>query len=189
MVPRVDQTCAAPRDNTLPPRLLSAGGNLGSASPSALVFRLRNELSRLPLQPWPDLGSGPRCGRFRRRASRCGGRLRQRCRARPARHAQAVRSAVTPERRVGALKRRRLASIRLPNALHRVASPQPRCDLFFALHKICVRLALWSLRRPIIELGILAHNSVIGFGDPKYSQMGRFFCRTRGFSLEPAATR
>ena len=174
-VPRGDQTCAAPRDNTLPPHFLSAGGNLGSAFPSALVFRPRNELSRLARQPRPDLGSGPRCGRFRRRASGCGGRLRRRCRARPARHAEAVHSAVPPERLIGAFERRRGASTRIPNALHRVASPQPRCDLLLALNKTGVRLALWSLRRPITDLGISVHNPVIGFGDPKYSQMGRFF--------------
>ena len=92
------------------------------------------------------------------------------------RYAETVLATVPPERRVGAWKRRLLPSIRLPNALHRVASPQPRCDLLFALHKICVRLALWSLRRPIIEFGkFLIHEPVIGFGDPKYSQMGRFF--------------
>ena len=174
-VPRGDQTCATPRDNTLPPRLLSAGGNLGSAFSPALVLCPRNELSRLARQPRPDLGSGPRCGRFRRRASGCGGQLRRRCRARPARHAEAVHSAVTPERLVGALKWRCHASTRIPNALHRVASPQPRCDLLFALHKMGIRLAIWSLRRPITDLGIFAHNPVIGFEDSKYSQMERFF--------------
>ncbi len=148
---------------------------LGIVELSLLLLRPWNELSRLALEPWPDLGSGPRCGRFRRRASGCRGRLRRRCRARPARHAEAMHSAVTPERLVGALKWRCHASTRIPNAFHRVASPQPRCDLLLALHKTGVRLALWSLRRPILELGIPAHKPVIGFGDPKYSQMGRLF--------------
>ena len=68
-------------------------------------------------------------------------------------------------------------STRIPNALYRVASPQPRGDLLFALHETGVRLAIWSLRRPITELGILAHNVVIGFGGQKYSQPPHLFSR------------
>jgi hypothetical protein len=150
---------------------------LGIVELSLLLLRPWNELSRLALEPWPDLGTSPRCGRFRGRPSGCGGRLRLRrgCRARPARHAETVHSAVAPEGLVGGLKWRCPASTHVPNALHRVASPQPCCDLLFVLHKIWVRLAIWSLRRPIIDLGIPLHEAVIGFGGPKYSQIGRLF--------------
>ena len=86
-----------------------------------------------------------------------------------------MHSAVPPERLIRAFEWGRGASTSVPNALDRVAGPQPRCDLLFALHKTGVRLALWSLSRPITDLGILAHKPVIGFGDPKYSQMRRFF--------------
>jgi len=148
-VPRGDQTCATPRDNTLPPRLLSAGGNLGSAFPSALVFRPRNELSRLASQPWPDLRG---------------------CRARPSGDAKSVHSAVPPERLVRPLEWRRRASARSPDSLYGVARPQPCGDLVPALQKASVRLVARRFRGQAICGRSLSHIGVIGFGGQKYVQ-------------------
>jgi hypothetical protein len=182
-VPRGDQTCATPRDNTLPPRLLSAGGNLGSAFSSALVLCPRNELSRLVRQSRPDLGSGPRCGRFRRRASGSRGRLRRRCRARPSGHAETVHSAIPPKRRVRASEWRLPASARSPDSLYGIARPEPCGDLVFALEKGGVGLVARRSRGRVI-IGISSsHRRVIGFGGQNYSQTRHFFSSV----LQPGA--
>ena len=167
-VPRVGQTSAAPRDNTLPPRLLSAGGNLGSAFPSALVFRPRNELSWLASQPRPDLRSGPWPHRRLRSLSGSRGGLRRGCRARPSGDAKSVHSAVPPERLVRPLEWRRRASARSPDSLYGVARPQPCGDLVPALQKASVRLVARRFRGQAICGRSLSHIGVIGFGGQKY---------------------
>jgi len=88
-----------------------------------------------------------------------------------------MHSAVPPERLIRALEWGRGASTSVPNALDRVASPQPRGDLLFALHETGVRLAIWSLRRPITDLGIFIHDPVIGFGGQKYVRPPHLFSR------------
>jgi len=167
-VPRAGQTCAALRDNTLPPRLLSAGGNLGSAFPSALVFRPRNELSRLASQPRPDFGSGFWSRRRLGSMSGSRGGLRQSCRGRPPGDAKSVHSAVPPERLVRPLEWRRRASTRCPDSLYGVARPQPFGDLVLALEKASVRLVARRFRGQVICGTSLSHMRVIGFGGQKY---------------------
>ena len=167
-VPRADQTCAAPRDNTLPPRLLSAGGNRELMVPSSLVLRPGNELPRLFRQARPDLGSGPCCRRCLGGASVSGGRLRRRRRGRPSRHAEAVHSAIPPECLVRPLKWWRRASARGPDSFDGVASPQPGSDLVPALQKASVRLVARRFRGQVICGRSLSHRRVIGFGGQKY---------------------
>ena len=140
-----------------------------------LVLHPGNELPLLSGESRPDL----RRGRERRRMLRSTRRLRSclsRCLRRGASgQAEPVLTAIPPERLVGSFERRCGASARDPHAFDRVARPQPGCDLILALKKTGVRLAIWSLQRPIIELGILTHNLVIGFGGQKYSQTAHFF--------------
>ena len=136
--------------------------------PSSLVLRPRNELSRLARQPRPDLGSGPRCSRCRRSASGSRGRLQRRCRARPARHAEAVHSAIPPKRGVRAFEWRLRASTRCPDPLYGVARPQPCGDLVPALQKASVRLVARRFRGQVICGRSLSHRRVIGFGGQKY---------------------
>jgi hypothetical protein len=175
-VPRVGQTSAAPRDNTLPPRFLLAGANLGSAFSPALVFRPRNELSRLVSQPRPDLGSGSRRSRFRRRASGSRGRLRRRCRARPSGHAETVHSAIPPKRRVRASEWRLPASARSPDSLYGIARPEPCGDIVFALEKGGVGLVLRRSRRRKIAVVLVDHLGGYRFWRPKvFSNEASFF--------------
>jgi hypothetical protein len=167
-VPRGDQTCAAPRDNTLPPHFLSAGGNLGSAFPSALVFRPRNELSRAARQPRPDFGSGLSSRRRLGSMSGSRGGLRRSSRGRPSGDAKSVHSAVPPERLVRPLEWRRRASARCPDSLYGVARPQPFGDFVLALEKASVRLVARRFRGQVICGRSLSHIRVIGFGGQKY---------------------
>ena len=137
-----------PLDNTSLLRVLSAGANQDSMSRSFQILRAGIELPRLSLEPRPDprrsgcaLGVRDRPG-FRPTLSR-------KRRALPSSHTEIVHAAVAPERLVLAFGWRAGASTRIPNALHRVASLQPRCDLVFALHKRVERLAIWShMTRP-----------------------------------------
>ena len=99
-----------------------------------------------------------------------------------------MHSAVPPERRIRALEWGRGALTRLPNALDRVASPQPRCDLLFALHKTGIRLATRSLHRPTIELGILAHNRLSVLRTKSILESRAFFRRLHGDALRTAAS-
>ena len=174
-MPRGDQTCAAPRDNTLPPHFLSAGGNLGSAFPSALVFRPRNELSRAARQPRPDFGSGLSSRRRLGSMSGSRGGLRRSSRGRPSGDAKSVHSAVPPERLVRPLEWRRRASARCPDSLYGVARPQPFGDFVLALEKASVRLVARRFRGQVICGRSLSHIGVIGFGGQKYSWTTHFF--------------
>jgi len=187
--PRADQTFVAPRDNTLPPHLLSAGGNLGPACPSALILPSGNELSRLPLEPRPNSGSGLGSRRRLPSISVSRGRLCRSRRARPSGDAKSMHSAVPPERLIRALEWGRGASTSVPNALDRVASPQPRRDLLLALHKTGVRLAIWSLHRPITDVGILAHTPLSVLETQSMFGQRIFLPRSSGDTLKPAATR
>ena len=180
-MPRAGQTCAALRDNTLPPRLLSAGGNLGSAFRSALVFRPRNELSRVARQPRPNFGSGLWSRRRLGSMSGSRGGLRQSCRGRPPGDAKSVHSAVPPERLVRPLEWRRRASTRCPDSLYGVARPQPFGDLVLALEKASVRLVARTFRGQVICGRSLSHMGVIGFGGQKYVEP------TKIFSTPPAS--
>jgi hypothetical protein len=173
-VPRADQTCAAPRDNTLPPRLLSAGGNRELMVPSSLVLRPGNELPRLFRQARPDFGSGLSSRRRLGSMSGSRGGLRRSSRGRPSGDAKSVHSAVPPKRRVRAWEWRLRASARGPDPLYGIARPEPCGDLVFALEKGGVGLvARRSHGRVIIGISS-SHRRVIGFGGQNYSQTRHF---------------
>ena len=156
-VPRGDRTCAAPRDNTSPLRLLSAGANLGFAFPSPSVLHPGDERTRLVGHPWPDLRRGPRRRRLLSGIVGCQGGAGCGRWRRPSRHAQAVLSAVSPERLVGGFERRRRTPAGDPDAFDGVARPQPGCDLVSSLNKTGVRLVIWIFRRVAVRAGLWWH--------------------------------
>ena len=99
-----------------------------------------------------------------------------------------MHSAVPPERLIRALEWGLGVSTRLPNALDRVASPQPRCDLLFALHKTGIRLATRSLHRPIIELDCLAHTGLSVLRTKSILKRRTFFRQLHGDAPRTAAS-
>ena len=95
---------------------------------------------------------------------------------RPARHAEAVHSAIPPKRRVRAWEWRLRASARGPDSLYGIARPEPFGDLVFALEKGGVGLVLRRSRRRKIAVVLVDHLGGYRFWRPKvFSNKASFF--------------